>query len=175
MGAFQGSDAYRPSLLYLRSRLDVDVISGRVFWIDATRNHENLNGKEAGCPRNPNNGKKCYWHIKVDSYPIKRAHIVFLFSTGRWPHPLIDHINGDSLDDRIENLREATHSQNAWNRKSRAVGRDTPMGVRKMPSGRFQARISCHKKHIVIGVFETCELAEMAYQCKRKELFNEFA
>lgn len=165
----------KPSLSYLKTRVRVDVEAGRVFWIDATKHHANLIGQEAGSARRSSHGTKRYWYVKVDSRPIKRSHLVFLFATGQWPVEQVDHINGDSLDDRRANLREATPTQNAWNHKTRRKQASTPMGVRRTASGRFQARIGFNKQQIVIGVFETPDLAATAYQQKRKELFNDFA
>lgn len=164
----------KPALEYLRTRLCVDVNAGKVKWIDATKHHVPLNGTEAGCSRISHSGK-FYWHIKIDGTPIKRANIIFLFAYGRWPEPMVDHINGDSLDDRISNLREVTATQNAWNHKGRKKKTGLPMGVRELPSGRFQARIACNHKKIQIGTFSTLEQAVSAYQQKRKEMFGDYA
>jgi hypothetical protein len=165
----------KPSLEYLSTRISVDVDAGRAYWIDATKHHAALNGMEAGSPRSNSRHDKRYWHVKVDSNPIKRSHIVFLFAHGRWPDLQIDHINGDSLDDRISNLREATATQNAWNHKTRRKRSSTPMGVRLLRNGKYQARIAVNKQQIVIGSFDTPEMASQAYQLKRKEFFNEYA
>lgn len=165
----------RPTLDYLKTRVRVDVDTGRVFWIDATKHHANLVGKEAGSIRRSSHNDKSYWCVKVDSVGIKRSHLVFLFATGNWPMLQIDHVNGDSLDDRKSNLREATATQNAWNHKHRSKKSTTPMGVRMIASGRFQARIAVEKKQIVIGTFDTPDQAEQAYQQKRKEYFHEYS
>lgn len=166
----------RPDLEYLKSRLLVDVSLGLVYWLDATKHHSRLAGLEAGCKcKGGGNKRKMYWVVRVNSTSIKRSHIVFLFATGRWPTDQIDHINGNSLDDRIANLREATQTQNAWNHKGRAKKSTTPMGVRELSSGRFQARISVEKRQISIGTFHTQEQASEAYQQKRKEFFCEYA
>lgn len=165
----------KPTLDYLRRRILVDVDSGIVTWIDATKHHANINGNEAGSPRGGSRNGKSYWHIKINGIAIKRSHIVFLFATGSWPKQQIDHINGNSLDDRLCNLREVTVTQNAWNHKTRAKKEKTPMGVRKTASGRFQARIACNKEQIAIGVFDTEKEAHNAYLSKRKELFHEYS
>lgn len=165
----------KPTLEYLRGRILVDLERGVVTWIDATKHHENLNGCEAGSPRGGIRNGKSYWHIKINGLAIKRSHIVFLFATGSWPRQQIDHINGNSLDDRLCNLREVTVTQNAWNHKKRAKKENTPMGVRRMASGRFQARIACNKKQIVIGAFDTEKEAHDAYITKRKELYREYS
>lgn len=165
----------KPSFEYVFSRLRVDVEAGIATWIDATKHHRNLNGRNAGSARNGGRNKK-YWHIKIDGVAYKRSHLVFLAAYGRWPELHIDHIDGDSLNDKLSNLREATQTQNAWNHKTRSKKSSLPMGVRTVASsGRYQARIACNKKMIHLGAFDTPEQASAVYQQKRKELFGEYS
>lgn len=165
----------KPTRDYILSRLAFDIEAGIAVWIDATKQHAGLNGKEAGTPRMNQSGKQ-YWHIKIDGRPFKRSHLVFLVANGRWPEPQVDHIDGNSLNDRLDNLREVTTTQNAWNHKGRTKSSDLPMGVRLVAkSGRFQARIACNKQMHHLGAYDTPEQAHAAYQTKRKELFGEYA
>ena len=100
---------------------------------------------------------------------------MFLYVYGYFPFPCIDHINGNSLDDRIENLREATIIENAWNHKKRKRKINLPMGVRNMANGKFQARIGYKGKQLHLGVFDTANEAKNIYELKRKELYGKFA
>jgi type V secretory pathway adhesin AidA len=111
----------------------------------------------------------------VDLRQYLRSQIVFAVKTGAWPTDLIDHENGNSLDDRGDNLRPATQMQNAWNHKGRAKASLLPMGVRATRSGRYQARIQVDKKPKVVGVFDTPDAAQAAYQLARKEHFGDYA
>lgn len=152
----------------------VDADAGRLFWKSPPKNHSRLLGLEAGCPRRASSGK-LYWHIKIGARAYKRAHLIFCAVHGRWPSPLCDHKDGDSLNDRPENLREATTTQNAWNHKARSRRIRLPMGVRHMASGRFQARISHYGRQLHLGTYETPEQASAVYAAKRKELFGDYA
>jgi hypothetical protein len=157
------------------SRLDVDIETGICRWIDATKHHKNLIGCIAGGAR-PTHNEKFYWVIKLNGVPYKRAQIILAIASGIWPTEMVDHINGDSLDDRSKNLRHANAMQNAWNHKKRAKKSVLPMGVRSLArSTGFQARISCNKKMHYLGIYKTPELAHAAYLNKRIELFGEFA
>jgi hypothetical protein len=69
---------------------------------------------------------------------------------------LIDHINGDSLDNRAINLRIATHAQNSQNRKN-------VKGFQKMGK-LFYAKISVDNKIMNLGSFGTEEEAATAYR-----------
>ena len=155
--------------------LSVDLGAGRFFWAKPSKFHSEKIGMEAGCSRKGHSGKH-YWVIRIDGVSHKRGHLVFLIVHGRFPSPCLDHINGDSLDDRPCNIREATILQNAWNHKPHARRIKLPMGVRIIScSGRYQARISYKKKQIHLGAFDTPEEAANVYQSKRKELYREFA
>lgn len=135
--------------------------TGRIYWLDVSKFHSRLNGSEAGCPR-PSRSGKAYWIVKVGGKPYRRSHIIFAITRDRWPSQQIDHINGDSLDDRPGNLREATQTQNAWNHKRRAKRSTLPMGVRAL-GGRFQARIAVNRQTLYLGVFDTPQQAKQEF------------
>ena len=88
----------------------------------------------------------------------------------------IDHINRDKLDNRVINLREATHSLNMANKyqcnKSGFKGVSYAYWIK---SDRWVARISKNGKRYHIGTYKTPEEAASAYDKKAKELFGDFA
>ena len=147
---------------------------GCLVWIDPSKYHIDLVGKNAGAPI-PGGSGKTYWAVQIDGVKVRRSHIVFCLTHGRWPSLQIDHINGNSLDDRPCNLREATVTQNAWNHRTRKKSSPWPMGVRRSKSGRFVARIAVNHNKITIGTFDTASDAEAAYRSARRQHFGEFA
>jgi hypothetical protein len=84
-----------------------------------------------------------------------------------------DHINHDRLDNRRENLRIVTPSQNRMNS---GVRKDTPFGVVGVfKSGdRYGARISKNHKTIFLGYFDTVEEATKCRLAAEKEYFGEY-
>jgi hypothetical protein len=147
---------------------------GALVWLRPSKYHPDLQGKSAGAVAPTQNGK-AYWAVQIDGRKVKRSHIVFAMTRGKWSEAQIDHINGCSLDDRPANLREATLTQNAWNHHKRAKASPLPMGVRVAKSGRFVARISVNKRHVTIGTFNSPLAASDAYLKARVEHFGEFA
>ena len=156
------------------SRLMVDTGTGKCFWVSPSKYHAERTGREAGGPVANQSGKK-YWTISIDGSKYKRSQLVLTVASGTWPKETVDHINGDSLDDRASNLRHATVMQNAWNHKTRRKKTDLPMGVRSIASGKFQARIAFNHKMLHLGSFSTPAQAHATYLAKRKELYGDFA
>ncbi len=152
----------------------LDAENGRLFWKEPPHTHPRLKGVEAGCPRRNHHGK-IYWTIKIHGKAHRRSQIIFLMVNGYWPSPTVDHEDGNSLNDRPYNLRQATVTQNAWNHRTRAKKSSLPMGIRELPSGNFEARIGFQKTQIRIGVFPTKQQAVDRYKSKRKELYGQFA
>ena len=147
---------------------------GVFYWITPPFGHAELLGEEAGSVT-PGITGKAYHNIQIGGVKYKRSRLAFLYMEGRWPSNQIDHINGDSLDDRWFNLRDVTATQNAWNHKKRAKRSDLPMGVRINKSGRFAARIGVNGAHIQIGTFDTAVEAAAAYRNAREKYYGEFA
>lgn len=157
---------------HLKSKLLYAPNKGVFYWIDPPMGHSNLLGEEAGSIQN---GLKKYHAIQIDGVKYKRSRLAFLYMMGRWPSDCIDHINGNSLDDRWDNLREATITQNAWNHKSRKKQSELPMGVRINANGKYSARIGVNKKQIQLGTFDTLTKAHQAYLAAREKYFGQFA
>ena len=84
---------------------------------------------------------------------------------------IVDHINGNTLDNRRENLRICTRQQNIWNM------RDKPNRFRGVVphQGKWTARITVNYKNHYIGIFAKPEDAARAYNEAAKKHFGEFA
>ncbi|RRU23615.1 HNH endonuclease [Stenotrophomonas sp. 278] len=115
-----------------------------------------------------------YVLIKIDGRKYKGHRLAWLYVHGEWPDLDIDHSNCCPLDNRISNLRLATNSQNQANRL-RDRDKDTPKGVRRLPSGKFQARITVDRVQILLGTFSTPEQAESEYLKASRRHYHEYA
>lgn len=90
---------------------------------------------------------------------------------------MVDHINGDPLDNRKANLRICTNTQNLWNSKGRAYkSRSGYKGVDFSHSNqKWRARIKVYKKEIYLGCYDKKEEAARAYDRAARSFFREFS
>lgn len=88
----------------------------------------------------------------------------------------VDHRNGNTLDNRLENLRLCAHEENMRNRRRR---RDNACGLKGATfvrrTGRWRAQIGINGKNRFLGDFATPEEAHAAYGRAAVALHGEFA
>lgn len=92
---------------------------------------------------------------------------------------ILDHINGDKLDNRLCNLRACTQNENIWNTRLSKVGNAGYRGVHKrekiQPYRPYVARICVRNKSIALGSFADPKEAALAYNEAAKKYHGEFA
>jgi hypothetical protein len=89
--------------------------------------------------------------------------------------PFTDHINHDGLDNRKNNLRPCTNSQNMANCRQHKDS-NSPKGIYwDKERQKWAVQICCNYKKHAIGRFNNLEEAVLAYDIKAKELFENFA
>lgn len=89
--------------------------------------------------------------------------LIWFYQTGEWPEEDVDHINGNKVDNRWENLRSVTTQENCRNRRRPKNNTSGHMGVHwDKICHRWQARISIGDKRINLGYFISYEEAVAA-------------
>ena len=113
---------------------------------------------------------KLYPHIYVDGVMYGAHRLAWMYVYGKDPgKSLVDHIDGNAGNNRIENLRLASSQENSRNRK---VGKGFYFDKSKQ---RWQAQIFIDAKKKSLGHFDCPLLARLAYEDARKKYFGEFS
>ena len=94
----------------------------------------------------------------------------------------VDHINGDGLDNRRSNLRQATHAQNIQNQRTQQRSKSGYRGVTYFPNAGkwkrtkpWRARIKIDGRDITLGYFATPEEAAKVWNEAAQEAWGEYA
>lgn len=86
----------------------------------------------------------------------------------------VDHINGNALDCRKENMRLVTSSQNAMNRRLRSDNKLGVVGVSKTKNGKYVAYYSVGGKMKHLGRFATLDEAKAAREAAEAQYYGEY-
>jgi len=116
-----------------------------------------------------------YRRIKVLGVECLAHRLAWFYVLGVWPSQKLDHKDGDKINNRFANLREATVSQNAANKRLSSNNTTGFKGIRARANNRWRAAIEHQGQHISLGTYGSKEEAHAAYYEAAQRLFGEFA
>ena len=117
-----------------------------------------------------------YVFIIIDRRSYSAHRLAWFYVHGRWPGHEIDHVDGNPSNNRLQNLREATHKENTRNRGAQRNNALKLKGVSyDARRERFRACIVVDGRCSQIGYFQTAEEASAAYAEAARKHFGEFA
>lgn len=143
----------------LKECLSYNPEDGSFTWIKSNSNRTKI-GDDAGCFGKTNGYKEIAINNRL--YPSHR--LAWLYVHGYFPPRglVIDHINGNTIDNRICNLRCVTERQNSQNRDIHRAGKLIGAHFDKK-RGNWKARYKIRDKEHFIGRFPTEIEAHQAY------------
>lgn len=128
-----------------------------------------------GYINNGNISSNKYMVIGIDNKKYLIHRMIFLWHHGYLPK-LIDHIDRNTRNNKIENLRHATMSLNMANRKINNNNTSGFKGVHfEKKINKYVSHIAYNNKSIYLGSYNNREEAAKAYDKKAKELYGDFA
>lgn len=158
----------------IRQWLTYDPLTGVCRWkVDRISGHgkrQAVAGQVAGSLSKVHG----YVIVTIEGRGIAAHQIAWLLSHGRWPAKFIDHINGVRNDNRLCNLREATHSQNCQNAKLKSTNTTGAKGVYRSGINSWGARIRHNGTLHNLGIFPSIAEASQAYTRAAERLHREF-
>lgn len=152
----------------LQERLLYEPESGKLIW----KSGNVRAGKEAFTTVNTRGYRATTFRSRYGAVTTLAAHrAAWAIYYGNFPNGCIDHINGDKLDNRISNLREVTHVENARNMSIGARNKSGVIGVhRHKLTGKWSAQIRAFGKTIGLGLYEKKENAIIARKAAERVL-----
>jgi hypothetical protein len=153
----------------LRELLDYDPEAGVFTW--RVSRGGCVAGSKAGSP-----DRDGYIRVSLNKRFYGAHRLAWLYVHGEWPSHEIDHINCDSADNRIANLRPATRSQNKANTGPYRTNTSGVKGVHwHVRAARWVARVQVNGREKHLGCFTNIEDAAAAYRSAAEKHFGEFA
>ena len=152
----------------LKDLLHYDPETGLFTWLQSTNRKIKL-GDAAGCL-----GPQGYVRLRFDGKYYQAHRLAWLYMTGKWPEEFIDHKDTNKSNNKWGNLREATRSENGYNRPHQ---KDNELGVKgvHLHFGKYLAQITIDGKPRYLGVYKTLEEAKYAYESVTDNIQGEFA
>lgn len=141
---------------------------GNLYWKEVT-------GRRKPGPLGSLNKSNGYMQHMIDGNLCLMHRLIFMHQYGVLPE-FVDHIDGDRTNNRIENLRSATRTENALNRKRPAHSKSGVKGVYwDKIAQRWVARIKLNYQQLHVGAFTSLEEAKRAIEKAREELHGRYA
>lgn len=142
-----------PPLPLLRELFVYDATTGLLTW-RKTQGTASA-GREAGWLH-----RSGYVYVGVAGKSYKAHRIIWYLHHGTPPKDLLDHIDRNPTNNRIENLRECTHAQNQQNKRTYSNNRSGIKGVNWYSRyGKWRVRIQHMGKPLLVGMFADFEEA----------------
>lgn len=160
----------------IRAIFTYDKEEGILRWKNASGRHGRYPaGSRAGSPN-----AEGYFQVRVNKQSYRTGRLIWLHVTGEWPKHQVDHKDRNPANDKWENLREATTSQNKANCGKYKTEKFSchlkgVQAVQKRKSIRYRAIATKDGVRQHLGYFDTPEEAHAAYLRASEELHGEFA
>ena len=170
---------------FLHECLVYDEDTGLLTWKERPRHHFGSdrdwrwwNKRFADTPAFRRFDRDGYLCGCIKNTPYRAHRVIWTMFTGKWPAELMDHKDGNRANNRMDNLREATNTENQRNRRlcgNEAGFKGVYLNNPDYRNSTYRAMIMVKAKHVYLGTFDTAEQAHAAYCAAAEKYFGEFA
>jgi hypothetical protein len=116
-----------------------------------------------------------YLQTTLNGKIVFNHRIIYAMHYGSCPK-MLDHIDGNRLNNRIENLRPATYSQNLCNKGMQSNNTSGYRGVSECSkTGKWRVEVWLNKKYRYFGLYRDIELADLVACMAREKLHGQYA
>jgi len=162
---------------FLRECLDYEPNTGTVLWKHRPRSHfsseaafQTHDRHKAGTVAGGVDSSTGYRVVGLCRKLFYAHRVAWALHHGEWPNGVIDHIDGDRLNNALSNLRVVTQFENARNA---SIGRNNTSGAVGVSfdkrSGKWRARVMHQYREVYSGLFASKEAAIAARAAKAKD------
>lgn len=156
-----------PNIERVNRLLQYDPATGDFTWRQA------IGSQPAGARAGSKVNRWGHITIRIDGVEYMAHRLAWLLMTGTWPPETVDHRNRKGADNRWDNLRLATPSQQNGNQTLRKDNKTGARGV-FFRSGKYIAQMAYGRKKVHLGVFDTMQEAKTAFDKVALERWGEF-
>lgn len=158
---------------------EIYLTQGKIALVD-DEDYERLNIYKWSVRLNRNSSYQDQYYARRTVHENNKTHSIYMhrevLNVSRESNLCVDHINPvATLDNRKNNLRKATKSQNNANARLRSDNKSGFRGVYRLSSGKWRVMIRHNNKRISVGTFADKIVASQKYYEKALELFGAFA
>ena len=130
-------------------------------------------GKQAGGPSRSRENSNAYRYVSVQGIKYAAHRVIWLLSYGKWPDGVLDHIDGNGLNNSLSNLQDTDQVYNSRNAQMNSLNKSGVNGVhwdvsRNKWSAMGYLTVEGKKKGIYLGRFTELDDAK-----KARELWQE--
>lgn len=153
----------------LRRQMRYEPETGKLFWLISKK------GVTAGRQVSPRPTSDGYMQCVFNGQHYYQHVLIWFYVTGNWPAEDIDHKNRNRADNRWENLREATRSQNHYNKACQYNKLGVKNVTKYTPGSGYTVTSRVNGKIVNFGTYRTLEEAAEVARGVRVEHHGEFA
>ena len=148
-----------------------EYVDGKLYWKIDNRSRK-VKGEVAGWKNNLDYHKVC---INSKQYAIHQ--LIWILHKGQIPNgKIIDHVDGNPYNNKIENLRIASLQENQYNCKLR---KDNTSGIKGVSwdkrTSKWKVQLMIYGKKKGLGYYKDLELAQLVVAEARRKYHGEFS